>query len=109
MPGFYNASRGSTNDRGYGAPHMRTRQQAFALLEDGAPCVTCGRPMAKYATETYDHGRRTRSAIHWDHNKQRTGYLGFSHAHCNKQKGAAEGGRRSHRRHHPKPWRSRDW
>jgi hypothetical protein len=111
MPAFAGAHAGSTNERGYGNTHQRTRRQAFALLQDGAPCITCGRPMRKDAVEVYDHGRRTRSALHWDHNDVRDGYLGFSHARCNTLKGAAKGGRiaLARRRHHPKPWRSRDW
>lgn len=78
---------GTAAERGYGQAHVRSRKQAFAALPELSPCVRCGKPMWKWATE---HGR---SALHYDHNTARTGYLGFSHGVCNRLAGASRGGR----------------
>lgn len=107
MPGFKGARRGTTGQRGYGAEHVKARAEAFAALPDGAPCVRCGKPMRKHAKD-----RQGRSALHYDHNDRRDGYLGFSCAGCNRRAGAAAGGRASQRKkraHTPQPWTSRVW
>ena len=60
----------SSTKRGYGAQHRKLRE---ALLPKayGQPCARCGRPMLPG------------QALHLDHTDTRTGYLGFSHKHCN--------------------------
>lgn len=113
MPGFRNARHGTTNQRGYGyRDHQKPRAQAFAALPEWSPCCRCHRTMWKWAKD-----ERGRSALHWDHNDQRDGYLGFAHDTCNRKAGAANGGRAAaaHRRppHQPQPkpsrWTSRRW
>ena len=60
----------SSTTRGYGARHRKLRA---ALLPQayGQPCVRCG------------HVMLPGQVLHLDHNDQRTGYYGFSHAACN--------------------------
>jgi hypothetical protein len=88
MPGFRGAA-----DVHYDPDHARTRKTAFTALPEYSPCVRCGRSMWKWATEKPDRLGRTRSALHYDHNHARTGYLGFSHQLCNVKAGAAHGAR----------------
>jgi hypothetical protein len=91
MPDFTGATRGSTNERGYGwRDHMVPRKRAFAALPEWSPCVRCGKPMWKYATMTDRLGRK-RSTLHYDHAED-GGYLGFSHMDCNLKAGASKGG-----------------
>ena len=56
--------------RGYGADHRKLRAKLLPQAY-GTPCVRCGRPMLR--------GQE----LHFDHNDDRTGYLGFSHRACN--------------------------
>lgn len=58
----------------YGRRHheMRLRLLPAAI---GTPCSRCGKPML--ADEALD----------LDHNDEGTGYLGFSHASCNRREG----------------------
>ena|SRR5882672_71875 len=108
MPGFVGAA-----DVHYDPAHARTRKAAFAALPEYSPCARCGRPMWKWQKD-----KAGKSAIHWDHNRTRTGYLGFSHRACNVKAGAAEGARIAnarranapHKAGRPRPaWRSRAW
>ena len=61
---------GGTTKGGWGSQHQKLRK---ALLPSayGKPCVRCGLPMLL--------GQK----LHLDHNDNRTGWLGFSHAACN--------------------------
>ena len=76
---------GKTTQLGYGNQHQRSRREAFPLLPEWSPCCRCGRPMWKWEREKYRRG--TRSALHYDHNDARSGYLGFSHRLCNLKAG----------------------
>lgn len=68
----------STTARGYGAKHQKLRAQLLPSAY-GTPCARCGRPMLQG------------QALHLDHTDTRTGYLGFSHAACNRRAGARKG------------------
>jgi hypothetical protein len=61
------------------AAHKRTRKAALAVLarSPGQPCARCGQPM--YAWQKLD----------LDHTDDRRGYLGLSHASCNRRAGQA--------------------
>lgn len=110
MPGFRGVRRGTTTARGYGQQHTKARAAAFARLPEVSPCCRCGKPMFKWAKDK--HGK---SALHYDHNAARTGYLGFAHALCNRRAGAAAGqaaARRIPRKNKdaaPHTWTSRAW
>lgn len=79
----------STTERGYGTKHQQDRTAAAARHRPSDPCARCGHqlgPMGPW--------------LHYDHNDQRTGYLGFSHGarrcpicghRCNKRAGAIKG------------------
>ena len=70
---------GYTTLAGYGhKDHRIPRAAAFAQLPQYSPCCRCHRTMYKWAKDK--HGK---SALHYDHNDRRTGYLGFSHSSCN--------------------------
>ena len=102
MPGFHGARR---DNRDYNTAHTKARAQAFARLPEYSPCCRCGKPMWKWAKDR--HGK---SALHYDHNNSRTGYLGFAHADCNRRAGAAQGGRVAlARRWRRSGWQSRQW
>ena len=77
MPGFAGATKGTTTERGYGTPHQRLRAAAYARLPEYTPCARCHRTMWKGEREQLPSGA-TRSALHYDHNGARTGYIGFS-------------------------------
>jgi len=79
----------------YDHDHDRARAAAFKLLPEHTPCARCGRIMRKHELEKPDKRGRRRSALHYDHNGKRTGYIGFSCADCNRKHGASEGGKRS--------------
>lgn len=114
MPGF----RGATEIH-YPSEHARTRARAFAALPEYSPCARCGHPMWKHQQHTTRTGRVV-SALHWDHNHTRTGYLGFSHGsvpchicgqRCNVKAGAAQGARVANARrkqHHMRRTRRTD-
>ncbi len=94
MPGFVGATKGSTAARGYGwTDHIKPRRAAFAALPETSPCLDCGRTMWKRAKEGPDRLGRMRSALHYDHDDQRTHHRGFICADCNRKKGASKGGR----------------
>ena len=102
-----------TTARGYGAEHIKARAKAWAALPDWSACVRCGGVLWKHAKE-FDSKGRIRSAIQYDHNDQRTGYLGFSHRECNHLHGVRKGGqttvaRRRAARGLPSRLRSRIW
>lgn len=64
--------RGTTSERGYGAPHQQLRKALLSEWHPGDPCARCGGPML--ADELLD----------LDHADDRGGYLGLSHASCNR-------------------------
>jgi len=66
--------RGTTPQRGYGHKHREMRK-ALLPRAIGTPCVRCGRIM--HAGQDLD----------LDHSDNRQGYIGFSHAHCNRKAG----------------------
>jgi hypothetical protein len=70
----------SATARGYGYDHTKARRALAAKHQPTDPCVRCGRPLGPM-------GRW----LHLDHNRTRTGYLGFSHSTCNRTAGAREG------------------
>jgi hypothetical protein len=61
---------GGTTKGGWGNQHQKLRK---ALLPSayGKPCARCGLPMLPG------------QVLHLDHNDDRTGWIGFSHAKCN--------------------------
>lgn len=66
------ADRPSTTDRGYGTDHQRERRRwARIVAKGGVRCARC--PRLIDPNEPW----------HLDHNDDRTGYLGPSHADCN--------------------------
>jgi len=72
-------ARGNTSARGYGTYHQRLRRYLISIFEPGQPCPRCGGPIL--AGEPVD----------LDHTDDRSGYLGLSHAWCNR--GALDGPR----------------
>ena len=72
--------RGTRQQRGYDATHDRARRRAARTVV-GTPCARCGVPI------------KAGEAWHYDHNDDRTGYLGPSHARCN----TSAGGKAAHR------------
>jgi hypothetical protein len=66
--------------RGYGATH-RTTRRALLPTAYGSPCTRCGRLIL------------VGDAIDLDHTDDRTAYLGFAHATCNRSAGATLGNR----------------
>lgn len=69
----------STHDRGYGYEHQRMRRALLPSMP-GSSCTRCGKTL------------REGDKVDLDHNDDRTGYLGFSHASCNR----SAGGRKAH-------------
>lgn len=67
--------------RGYDYEHVKLGRAARAALVPGTPCPRCGEPM------TPDQ------ALDLDHTDDRQGYLGLSHASCNRSHGATLGNR----------------
>ena len=65
----------STTARGYGYQHQQARKRALAEFTRGQPCARCGQPIFN-----------ARGA-ELDHNEDRTGYIGLSHAYCNRKAG----------------------
>jgi hypothetical protein len=57
-----------SNARGYGQAHKAARAAAAKRHSPNHPCARCDHPLGPMG-----------SWLHWDHNDQRTGYLGFSH------------------------------
>lgn len=67
----------------YDWQHVKARRQAAAHHHPDDPCTRCGRPL----------GPMSRN-LHYDHNDEGTGYLGFAHAACNLTAGARLGHQR---------------
>lgn len=72
----------SSTERGYGREHQKAREAAAAIHHPEDPCARCGSPLGPMGPQ-----------LHYDHNDDRTAYLGFSHATCNSLDGARRGGR----------------
>ena len=82
-----NRFRPPTTARGYGAEHRREREKWLPLIRTGkVRCARCGEDIR--AGEKWD----------LDHNDDRTGYLGPSHARCNRATKRHEKQRRENRR-----------
>jgi hypothetical protein len=64
----------TTSDAGYGSEHQKRRREARKAWRDGDPCARCSQPML--------HG----TPVDLDHTDDRTGYLGLSHASCNRSR-----------------------
>jgi len=92
---------------------MQARRRAFTQLPEWSYCARCGLTGRRHLIWKHAKDRLGRSALHYDHNDQRDGYLGFSDRVCNLRAGASKGGRvvaaRRASRRHPRPWRSRQW
>lgn len=96
---------GTTTARGYDAEHRKARKAAAAIHSPDDPCARCGHALGPMGPH-----------LHYDHNADRTGYLGFSHGsepcpdcgkRCNVRAGAIEGNRRQDADPGPRP--RRDW
>ena len=62
----------TSTEAGYGAEHQRRRREARAAWQDGDPCARCEGPM------------HFGQDVDLDHTDDRLGYLGLSHASCNR-------------------------
>ena len=71
----------STQARGYGYAHTQARKAWLLRHQPTDPCTRCGRPLGPAGPW-----------LHLDHNAQRTGYIGLSHAKCNTSAGSRVGG-----------------
>lgn len=85
--------RGTTTQRGYGAPHQRARRQLKAAMRDGDPCCRCGLPMYRWQLEL---GRNDMRGIDADHHAQARALGGplpdaLAHRRCNRRAGAVLG------------------
>jgi hypothetical protein len=68
---------GYTTRNGWGHMHQQRRRQLEPLVRSGAAtCVRCGQPIQPH------------EPFHLDHDDDRTGYRGASHARCNLQAAA---------------------
>ncbi len=78
----YEAKRGSSTARGYGAEHERIKRMWQARIDHGetVPCSLCGKPV-------------TGTGWHLDHTPDRTAYRGPAHAGCNTSDGGKRGAR----------------
>lgn len=77
----YEAKRGNSNQRGYGAAHQAMRAHLNRDMQSiGATCVLCGQRI------------NPGEPWHLDHAPDRSGYRGPAHASCN----TSDGGRRAH-------------
>ena len=74
------AKTAKTTARGYGRAHQKLRAKLLPTAY-GKPCPRYGRLMLPG------------QALDLDHNDSRTGYLGFSHATCNRRAGQRKGAR----------------
>lgn len=72
--------KGSTTDRGYGNDHIKARRAAVKRHQPTDPCARCHQPLGPMGPW-----------LHYDHTDARDGYLGFSHAVCNRRAGARKG------------------
>lgn len=66
-----------TTARGYGYEHQKARARYAAAHRDTDPCARCGQPLGPMGP-----------SLHLDHDDNRDGYLGLSHAACNVRAGA---------------------
>lgn len=67
--------RAGTVARGYGAEHKRERAASVEALDPMAPCWRCDQPLGDDP-----------SPLNLDHNGNRSGYEGLTHALCNQAK-----------------------
>jgi hypothetical protein len=92
----FSQPKASTTARGYGAEHAKARRLAAQAHKPTDPCSRCGHALGPMG-----------SWLHYDHNDQRTSYLGFSHGRypcpvcrkrCNLRAGARKGARIANRK-----------
>ena len=77
----HEARRGTPAQRGYGQAHRSERTRWASRIERGIiDCARCQQPI------------QPGQDWHLDHNDDRSGYIGPSHAHCN----VSAAGKRSH-------------
>lgn len=78
--------RGTTTQRGLGAPHQADIRRLRATLQDGEPCWRCGQPM--YHWQALDRDHLTARAL-----GGANGPAVLAHASCNRSAGARLGNR----------------
>ncbi len=106
MPGFRGTA--TSSDR-YDNTHAKLRAAAFAALPEWSLCAHCWHRQHrrhliwKHAKTKPDRNGVQRSALHYDHKDSNKGYIGFSDVDCNRNDGAAKGGRARARKYGP--WR----
>lgn len=76
----FTRTKASSAARGYGTAHTAARRAWAARHQPTDLCVRCRRPLGPMGPH-----------LHLDHNRTRTGYLGFAHAQCNRKAGSREG------------------
>ncbi len=67
----------------YDSQHRKARAAAAQHHHPDHSCTRCHEPLGPMSPR-----------LHYDHNADGTGYLGFAHARCNIKAGSAEGNRR---------------
>lgn len=82
-PAPWRVKQKKTTERGYGMTHQQRRANALAALTPGAACPRCGEPLWPDS-----------QPLDLDHSDDRRGYLGLSHATCNRSAGAKNGNAR---------------
>ncbi len=82
----------------YGTAHAKARREAAVRHHPEDPCTRCGHPLGPM-------GRW----LHYDHSDDRSGYLGFAHARCNWEAGAAKGAAIANRRPRPPTVTTLEW
>lgn len=94
---MYVKQNGRTN-RGYGHRHQQERKRWAPRVERGeVHCARCHRLI------------NPGSEWHLDHNADRTGYLGPSHARCNTRAAGRLGAKIANPRRRKTRWQSRPW
>lgn len=124
MPGFQGLRRRTeVRVKRYGHGHQRARDRAFKALPEWSTCCRCGKPLWKWSVDP----KTGKSAVHYDHTEDGTGYQGFAHKRCNEKAGATKGAKIGNQRRgqglpkrrtlpspppqpeKPTGWRSRAW
>jgi hypothetical protein len=76
------ARKGTTTQRGYGAPHQAERERRLNRYRPGDKCAHCHQPMTWWPLPV------ARRYIDLPHTADRTGYLpGLAHRYCNRRDG----------------------
>lgn len=118
MPGFRNATKATTRQRGYGPAHRAERARWARLVEAGQAFCQQGIPGNGSSGTCLHRTRWIRPGSRWclGHRDDRQGWIGPVHALCNQRDGATRGGKASHTTHHTRrraarahTWQSREW